>query len=282
MNSKYSVGFIGCGNMGGALAMAVSRSDAAAEVKLYDLNNLLASGLRITTEGKGSVVSSASETVKNSDFVFIGVKPNTVNAVLDEIAPALIENPSCALVSMAAGISISAIKDGIAASLKKSECKNSFENPIIRIMPNTPVTLGEGVIGFASETCKKVKEAFMAIMEKAGYTKEVSEENIDAVTALSGCGPAFVYSFIEALASAGEDCGLNPHDALMLAAKTLGGAAKMVELTGIAPSELRRRVCSPGGATIEGVKVLENEDFSKTVKNAVAASFEKTKKLGNK
>ena len=286
MDKKYRVGFIGCGNMGSALAAAISRADAVSDVILYDINSFLAEGIMIVTSGKGSVVNSASDVIKESDFVFLGVKPNIVESVLDEIAPALIENKDCVIVSMAAGINLFALTEGYAKALEKMGLlENSMKsglNPIIRIMPNTPVTLGEGVVAFSTDANETIKTAFKTIMEKTGFILEVKEENIDAVTALSGCGPAFVYSFIEALAEAGEKCGLDANDSKMLAVKTVEGAAKMVELIAMTPAELRRRVCSPGGATIEGVKVLEENEFGKTVNNAVLASFEKTKILAKK
>jgi pyrroline-5-carboxylate reductase len=266
--------------MGSALVTAVSKSESVSEVSLYDINSFLANSATVCADGKGKVAEAAADTAEGADFLFIGVKPKDVYSLISEIAPALSKNPGCAIVSMAAGVSISAIAESYANAVKASGLHETAINPIIRIMPNTPVGICEGVIGFATDADEAVKNAFLAITARCGFVKEINESEMNALTAVSGCGPAFVYSFIEGMIAGGVASGLSERDSILLTTATLTGAAKMVELTGIDPAELRRRVCSPGGATIEGVKLLEDANFSGTVKNAVIAAYEKTKKLG--
>lgn len=281
---EYKIGFIGFGNMGSALATAISKSDAVSEISVYDISSVRALGASVLTGGKSVQAEIAADAVENADFLFLGVKPKDVYSVIFEIAPALAKNPKCTIVSMAAGVSIATIEEYYGMAMNTlgllEDCLKSGTNPIIRIMPNTPVGICEGVVGFATDADSGVKQAFLTVMEKCGLVKEIMESEMNALTAVSGCGPAFVYSFIEGMIAGGIASGLSERDALLLTTNTLVGAAKMVELTGIEPSELRNRVCSPGGATIEGVKVLEESDLFTTVKNAVIASYEKTKKLG--
>ena len=174
------------------------------------------------------------------------------------------------VVSMAAGISIEAIEKAF-----------GFKIPVIRIMPNTPVAVGKGVILYScdDEITVKEREEFEEIFNKAGLTDKISENLIDAASAVSGCGPAFVYLFIEALADGGVLCGLPRDKALSYAAETIKGAAEMVIKSGKHPGELKDNVCSPGGTTIEGVKALEMGAFRATTVNAVSKAYEKTLRL---
>ena len=153
--------------------------------------------------------------------------------------------------------------------------------PIIRIMPNTPAEVGYGMILYTTNT--KGDESvslFLEVMAAAGQLDAIEERLIDAASAISGCGPAFVYMFIEALADGGVMSGLPRDKAMLYAAETLIGAAEVVKQTGRHPGALKDAVCSPGGSTIEGVKALEDGKMRGTVSGAVVASYEKTLKLG--
>jgi pyrroline-5-carboxylate reductase len=220
-------------------------------------------------------VSSNSEAAEKADFIFIAVKPNIVKTVLEEIAPILkkridAKNPVC-LVSMAAGVSI----DTINSTLKIDG------QAIVRIMPNTPALVSEGVIVLSSyHTKDEDVQRLTTILSAAGIVDCVDESYIDAVTALSGSGPAFVYMFVEALADGAVQAGLPRDKAMKYAAQTVLGSASMIKETNLHPGELKDRVASPGGTTIAGIAVLENGAFRGTVMSAVKAAFDKAKKIG--
>ena len=174
------------------------------------------------------------------------------------------------LVSMAAGIAISDL-----ATMADVDCS------IIRIMPNTPVSVGEGMILYDANahTTDEEINGFLQGLAFAGRLDRLPEHLIDAAGSLSGCGPAFVYLFAEALADGGVECGLPRSKAMLYAAQTLMGAAKMLLETGKHPGELKDAVCSPGGTTIAGIHALEAGAFRGDSMNAVVAAYEKTKKL---
>ena len=262
-----TVGFIGCGNMGGAIAKAVASTKKCDKILLSD--NYLPKAEELA-ESMGGSVSDNDTVSAEADIIFLGVKPQVLASVVDGIKNK-IANRDMLVVSMAAGISTEKIQ-------------NMFDTPIslIRIMPNTPVSIGEGMILFTSteKVTNLQKNDFLSIMSMAGVLDEIPENLIDAASALSGCGPAFVYMFIEALADGGVACGLPRDKAMMYAAQTLLGSAKLQATSGKHPGELKDAVCSPGGSTIVGVKTLENGSMRGTVMNAVINAFEKTKDLG--
>ena len=262
------VGFIGAGNMGSALARAVYTVQQA-EILIFDKNE--EKTVQLADELSASICMSAEELITECDAVFLGVKPNIVESVIEEIRETLKAKSNTLLISMAAGV-----------SLQRFESLIGFEHPIIRIMPNTPVAVGCGVIAYTTSASIREQHTklFLEILKNAGTLDLIDEGLLDAETAVAGCGPAFAYMFIDALSKAGVECGLSEEKALLYAAETVKGAAEMV-LSGVdTPRELTRKVCSPGGSTIEGVKVLEDNDLYGTVGSAVKASFEKTKKLG--
>ena len=176
-----------------------------------------------------------------------------------------------AAVSMAAGVTV----DSLAQMLGK-------DARIIRMMPNTSVAVGEGMIVYAHRATEDDVRIFRESMSKTGVVSSIGEELIDAATAVMGCGPAFAYQFAEAIADGGVASGLSQKDAQLYAAQMMLGAARMMMESGRSPRELRDAVCSPGGSTIEGVRVLEAKDLHATVVSAVGASFERTKELGKK
>ena len=257
------IGFIGCGNMGGALAAAAAKHEDA-EIRLFDTNEAKASALAERIGGNVCNIDSVCE----CDLVFLGVKPHIIPIVADEIASKVAAS-GATVISMAAGVSIIKLEVMLG------------EVPIIRIMPNTPAEVGHGMILYTANA--KGEEAiplFLEAMAAAGKFDAIEERLIDAASAISGCGPAFVYMFIEALADGGVMSGLPRDKAMLYAAETLIGAAEVVKQTGRHPGALKDAVCSPGGSTIEGVKALEDGKMRGTIMEAVIASYEKTVKLG--
>ncbi len=260
------VGFIGCGNMGGALARAIS-NDLNTKIYIFDKNEEKARVFCSEIKGEFSDCSWISE---NCDFIFLAVKPNIVCEAISSIKDTL--NKKATLVSMAAGVKI-----------EKLESYLGFDFPVIRIMPNTPVAVLSGMTTWCSNAfvSEETISKFQAIMSYTGKIDRISEDLIDSATAVAGCGPAFAYMFIDALTKAGVDCGLDEDKALTYASEMLIGSAKMALSRVDTPNVLKEKVCSPGGSTIEGVYKLEEGRFADTVKAAVNASFQKTKKLGN-
>jgi pyrroline-5-carboxylate reductase len=258
---KYELGFIGCGNMGGALAVAAKKSISAQKIALFDKNEQKLAAL---AEAVGANALSLSETAQNSRFLVLGVKPQDYPALAKEISPYL---NGQVLISMAAGVSIAAVK-------------NEFGNlPVIRIMPNTPAKVGRGMILYATDGVSEQEEQdFLAAFAEAGVIDKLAEEKIDAASALSGCGPAFCYLFLQSLADGAVECGLSPDKAQLYAAQTMLGAAQMV-LTYGEPIKRKDEVCSPGGTTIEGVKALEQGDLHGVAVSAVKASYHRTLEL---
>ena len=264
---KY--GFIGTGNMGSALLKAVCASVGPNNVAVFDKNEDKA---KEVANSLGCAFCDTDKIASEAQFIYLGVKPQVIRSVLGEIAPTLrTRKDKFTLVTMAAGVKIEAIYEAL-----------GFVCSVIRIMPNTPVAEGEGMILYSvGEKVSTEKEnEFCKGLEKAGRLSKLNEALIDAGTAVSGCGPAFVYMFCEAMADAGVECGLTREQAIIYAAQTISGAAKLMLTTGKHPGVLKDEVCSPGGSTICGVHSLENSGFRGAVINAVKASFDKTKGLG--
>ena len=262
-----TVGFIGGGNMGASLARAVRRADYP--VYLYDKDTEKAAALK--EELSLTLLSSEEEIISKSDIVFLAVKPNIVESVLLKIKDALSKKRTL-IISMAAGVKISSIEEKL----------GNAKVPIIRIMPNTPVAVMSGVIAYSKNglCTPNDLDAFLKILQHAGVLRELDESQIDAETAVAGCGPAFAYLFIDAIKDAGIKAGLSESDALLFAAKTVEGASKMVLSSSESPKKLAERVCSPGGSTIEGVNALLDGGLYSLMEKTVIASFEKTKELG--
>ena len=268
---SVKIGFIGCGNMGGALACAVIKELGSENVFVFDTDTKKMKDFASRNEAN---VSDIEYIASNCDYIFLGVKPQVISAVLENVSPFLEERiTDFTLVSMAAGVSLSQI-----ASSLSEECS------VIRIMPNIPAKVGDGVILYCANefTSNNQKDVFVGFMKEAGLVDEIDENKIDAASCISGCGPAFAFMFIEALADGGVECGLPRDKAMLYAAKMLAGSAEMVIKSGEHPGALKDAVCSPAGSTIEGVKALENGAFRSLAMNAVRASFDRTKELGKK
>ncbi|MFR2270240.1 MAG: pyrroline-5-carboxylate reductase [Clostridium sp.] len=262
------IGFIGAGNMAGAIIGGIIKSN------LVESQNVIASAKTMTNLNKLkdeyniNVTLDAREVVKNSDIVFMAVKPNIFDGVLESVKDLIGDEKI--VVSIAAGKSISSMENIIGDDKK-----------IIRTMPNTPALVNEGMSALCpnknieDEELKIVK----GIFDSFGKSEVVGEYLIDSVIGVSGSSPAYVFMFIEAMADAAVVGGMPRKQAYNFAAQSVLGAAKMVLESGKHPGELKDMVCSPGGTTIEAVKVLENEGMRSSVINAVCACIEKSKEM---
>lgn len=263
------IGFIGCGNMGGALARAAIKSVGSENIFVYDIDTEKLNAFADETDVNASDIDFI---VLNCDYIFLGVKPQMLKGLFEKIAPVIEDRfTDFVLVSMAAGISLNSIN-----AMAQQDCS------IIRIMPNMPASIGEGMILFTANdyTTPEEIDGFCDVMKYAGVLDKIDEEKIDAASAVSGCGPAFAFMFCEALADGAVACGLPRDKALLYAAQTLAGSAEMLMKTGEHPGKLKDAVCSPAGSTIEGVNALENGGFRASVIDAVRRAFERTVELG--
>ena len=264
---NIKVGFIGGGNMGGALAKAAIAAIGGDSVLLSDSTPLNTQAL---AQNIGATPSTLQNIAQECRLIFVAVKPHIVPTVLGDLKPFLSERPDpYAVVSIAAGVTIDSILEILGESTH-----------VIRMMPNTSVAVGKGMIVYTPRADDNDIEAFEMAMSRAGMVSPIPEKLIDAATAVMGCGPAFAYLFVEALADGGVDCGLPRAQAQIYAAQMMLGAAEMILQTGKHPGELKDAVCSPGGSTIEGVRALESCGFRAAAIEAVVASYEKTKQLG--
>lgn len=267
MPHKFS--FIGTGSMGSALARAVVRTVPPEEVLLSNRTPAKAETL---AEELNCTAVSVREAARDGQYIVLGVKPQMMPGLLSEIAPVLASREDrFILVTMAAGLTMVRITEMAGGAY-----------PVIRIMPNTPCAVGEGMVPCCANPFVNEPELaeFIKSMSKAGTIDRLEERLIDAGCAVSGCGPAYVSLMIEALADGGTACGLTRQKALLYAAQAVKGAAALQLASGMHPGAMKDAVCSPGGAAIAGVRVLEEHGFRGAAMGAVIAAIEKTKELG--
>ena len=261
---SYKVGFIGAGNMGGALAKAAAKSTNDIAVADNDTKKaeILAKELKTkNTDNK--------DIAKNAKYIFLGVKPQVLPSLMQEIVPILkARKDDFVLVTMAAGKAIAEV-----------EAMAGEKYPVIRIMPNMPVSVGKGMILYCGNELVSDFSEFTDLMKYAGTLDNIPEKLIDAACSITACGPAFVFMFIESLADGGVECGIPRDKAIKYACETLIGSAELVNLSGKHPEELKDAVCSPAGTTIAGVHALENKGFRGASADAVKAAYEKTLKM---
>jgi len=261
--------FIGGGNIAEAILKGLSGSGLGAEnIRVSDPSKNVRDKLRNLY---GVVAESDNKlAVSWGDIIILAVKPDSVDSICREVAGSI---NGKLLVSVAAGI-------------RSNSILNLFgpETRVIRVMPNTPALVGEGmsVLALAGEATTDDLEIVKNIFETVGRAVVVPEKLMDAVTGLSGSGPAYVFLMIEALADGGVKSGLPRDNAMLLAAQTVLGAARMVLETGLHPGVLKDKVASPGGTTIEGLHVLEKAGLRGILMDAVSAAAEKSKILGGK
>lgn len=262
------IGFIGAGNMAGAIIGGIVKSELVSPENVIASAKTTANLDKLKAEYKINTTLDSSEVVKNSDIVFMAVKPNIFDGVLSEVKD-LIDDKKI-IVSIAAGKSIDAI-EAIVGSDKK----------VVRTMPNTPALVNEGMAALCPN--KNIEEEELkivkAIFDSFGKSEVVGEYLIDAVIGVSGSSPAYVFMFIEAMADAAVIAGMPRKQAYNFAAQAVLGSAKMVLETGMHPGALKDMVCSPAGTTIEAVKVLESEGMRAAVINAIGACVQKSKDM---
>ncbi len=265
---KETFGFIGVGNMGGALARAAAR---VLEPDALILANRTAEKAQALAAELGCQAASVDETAKSCRFIFLGVKPQMMAGLMKQLAPILAAREDrFVLVSMAAGLTMERVRTLAGGAY-----------PIIRIMPNTPVSVGAGLIQYDHrDVTEQELESFCHALSQGGLLDPLPEALIDAGSAVAGCGPAFADLFVEALADGGVACGLPRQKAQLYAAQMLLGSAKLILESGQHPGQLKDAVCSPGGSTIAGVRVLERQGFRSACMEAVVAAFEKSAELG--
>lgn len=267
------LGVIGAGNMGGAIIRGYTAAGAVPE-DIVVLGHHPVKMEAMRAELGVTIAHEYKDTVTGCDAVMIAVKPKDMAGVLSEIAPLITKDHI--IVSIAAGKSTAQIADMLKASdVDESELK------IVRVMPNTPAMVGEGMSALCRSAAVTDEEfaGIMNIFAGIGRAAEVNESLMDVVGAVSGCSPAYVYMFIEAMADGGVKEGMPRAQAYEFAAQSVLGAAKMVLETGQHPGELKDAVCSPGGTTIEAVSSLERAGFRSAVIDAISAATEKSKKL---
>jgi pyrroline-5-carboxylate reductase len=269
MESNLKVGFLGAGKMASALASGFVRAGITSKESIIASDVSAGARAHFTETVGGSSTAFNPDVVKFASVIIIAVKPDQVADVLHEISNDL--NETHLIASIAAGMTLAKMEAALPPGMR-----------VIRVMPNTPALVGASATGFAlgrsatAEDAQLVCQLFSAV----GVALQVKEPLLDAVTGLSGSGPAYVYMIIEALSDGGVAAGLPREVATKLAAQTLLGAAKMALETGTHPGALKDMVTSPGGTTIEGVHELEKAGLRAALMNAVRAASDKSRKLG--
>ena len=266
-----TIGFIGTGNMGSAVARAAAKSGLAERILLSNRTPEKAAAL--AEELPGGEPSTNEEIARQAQLIFLGVKPQMMGLMLDPLGYILRKREDrFILASMAAGLSCARIQDMV-----------DMDCPVIRMMPNTPAAIGAGVVQYCGQgvTVEEL-DAFAALVAPAGLVDPVPEGMIDIANTVSGCGPAFADLFMEALADGGVACGLPRDKAMAYAAQALAGAARLALESGKHPGALKDAVCSPGGATIQGIRALEGRGFRAAAMEAVIAAYEKTVQMGKR
>jgi pyrroline-5-carboxylate reductase len=267
-SSKRRIGFIGSGKMGAALIQGIVRAGLATAATVTASDVVAEAREKLRKESGIRVTDSNAEVVKSSDVVVLAIYPQVVLKVLPEIA-ALVTDEHL-IVSIAAGITTKQMLDGLGAPRR-----------VVRVMPNTPALVGAGAAGYcvagnATEADAQFMSEFLGVVGRAW---QVDERHLDAVTGLSGSGPAYVFTIIEALSDGGVRMGLPRHVATALAAQTVFGSAKMLLETGLHTGQLKDQVTSPGGTSIAGIHALERGGLRAALMNAVEAATQRSQEL---
>jgi pyrroline-5-carboxylate reductase len=267
---KRKIGFIGAGKMAEALVRGMLKAKCIRPAGIFAAD-ISEQRRRAFAKLIGrNVPADKARVIEQADVIVLSVKPQVLPGVLEEIAPAITGRHL--LVSIAPGFTLGWLGEKLGT------------RRLIRVMPNTPALLGQGAAGFARGAGATKADAALVreMLSAVGICEEVDEKLMDAVTGLSGSGPAYIYTVIEAMSDGGVKMGLPREVATRLAAQTVLGAARMVIETGLPPSELRDQVTTPGGTTIEGLHVLEKAHVRKAFMDAVRAATHKSKLLGKR
>lgn len=268
------IGCIGIGNMGGAVCSAICRKISGENVLVCDADPVKTADFQ---EKYGCKPADSCTLADNADCIVLGIKPQYMASVLDEIREVLAKRVDAGervvLITMAAGLTTVWFRETL-----------GLEIPVIRIMPNIPVSVGQGMIMYTctADVTAEEKAAFLEILSLAGTLDELPENLIDAGTAVSGCGPAFLCLVLEAMADGGVACGLPRQKALQYAAQTMIGTAETLLETGKHPGVFKDEVTSPGGSTIAGVKAMEDGGVRAAMMEAVMAAYRRNLELGKK
>jgi len=267
--NKINIGFIGCGHMASAIIKGVL------DANFLDAKNVLASEMSQEFADKKSkelgikVITDNKELVKNSDVIFLATKPNAIKEVLERVKEELSGNKL--IVSIAAGVSTKTIEEAIGKEI-----------PVIRVMPNAPAIILEGMSGIVKgrwvndEQLDFVKE----FLSKIGKCLIIDEDKIDVLTAISGSGPAFFYKTINEIARAGEKLGLDYEQALLLSVQTAIGSAKLMLESDFTPEELIAGIATKGGCTQVGVDFMESANSKEMLFETIKKTAQKAKELG--
>lgn len=265
---RHTIGFIGGGNMGGAMIGGLIKSElyAPEEVMVYDVYQPAADALREKFEV--TIMNDVKALIRESQTIVLSVKPQVLPSVLKEVGSEVTKDKL--IISIAAGI-----------TLERLEAMTSKDNKIVRVMPNTPALVGAGMAGVCTNinVSEAEKQEVLKIFKSFGEAELIPEKLIDAVVGVSGSSPAYVYMFIEALADGAVMEGMPRSQAYTFAAQAVLGSAKMVLDTKRHPGDLKDMVCSPGGTTIDAVKALEDNGFRATVMEAVHVAAEKNRNM---
>ena len=267
------IGFLGAGQMATALALGFLKGGVIARDQVFASDAVDAAGQRFAQVTGGTLCASNVELVGKVDLLFLSVKPQQMSGALHEIAECV--DSKMLFVSIAAGLPISFFEKRLGNQAKGNQAK------IVRVMPNTPCLVGQGVCAYAVSEATNETDCVLVktLLETVGVAEQVPEKQMDAVTGLSGSGPAFVCMMIEALSDAGVKMGLPRQTATKFAAQTLLGTAEMVLKTGEHPAVLKDRVASPGGTTIAGIHALEEHQFRAALIAAVEAATKRSIEL---
>lgn len=266
----YKIGFIGAGNIVNAIltGMCIKKFDTS-RIYINDLSGDAKERLSIDFGTK--CAKDNIDVVKECDYIFFAVKPQYYKSVIDEVNDYLTEDKTAILV--APGYTIDKFKNTVGRNVK-----------VVRAMPNTPAIVSEAMTGICydkKDFTKDEEKNIIEIFESFGKVEVLPEYQMDTIVAVSSSAPAYVYMMIEAMGDAGVLTGLSRQTAYKMAAQAVAGAAKVVYDTDIHPGELKDAVCSPGGTTIEAVKVLENRGFRSALIESMNACYQKTQELKN-
>lgn len=264
-----SIGFIGCGNMANAIINGIISSNTVDENEIYVYDVFYPAIEKVTSQYNVNICESEKDIAKACDTVILAVKPNIISSVLNSINSVL-EEKETLLISIAAGKTIEFIRNNL-----------SHDNKIIRVMPNINAKVNEAISAYccSDNVDKKDKELCESILSGIGQVMYLDEAHFPLFGVIGGCGPAMAYMFIDALARAGVKNGMKKDVALMIAAQTVYGSAKMIMDSNQHPWELIDQVCSPGGTTIEAVTSLQDYGLETAIHNAVDKAIEKDSKL---
>jgi len=267
---ERKVGFVGAGFMAEALARGMLRADLCMARDMFASDPSEARRKAFSEMIGPNVFAENAKTAEAAEVLILAVKPHVMRVVAEEIQPAV--NTAHLIVSIAPGITLGWLRQNLGTAR------------VVRVMPNTPALLGAGAAAYCAgpQASKADKEVVEAIFSAVGICVEVEERHMDAVTGLSGSGPAYVYVAIEALSDGAVKMGLPRATATRLAAQTVLGAARMVLETNRHPAQLKDQVTTPGGATIEGIHALERAGVRRAFMDAVEAAALKSKQLGAK